>query len=360
MTDTNVLLSDPVFQLNALLWAVEDLPERAPIHPVLRAAGYYLSAIGRRVIVPVDPKNIAVLEQITQSKDRSPSHPDLWLKHRSHDVQPLIELKAHSFSSASSNSHQATKLLLSAADLAPSLATRGPTHGHVIYATTGDDAEPLSQTLDQLITVIKQAGAQAAPASTIGFAWTTHGVTLASPRPKELPQPLQSPFRTPSLLLEIGEPGDDIRPLYLIPWVPEVAATQDPQLRADGLRELTARLFSHTIAVIGRASTPTSLSVTGTQLLDQATFGVFARWRDSDRSQFARAAARLVERALRATGFVRLEGERIDIDLPTPEDQHAIIDRLERADPADPSKNLQAAVKEPPTLFDSLPGASAV
>jgi hypothetical protein len=356
VTDTSVLLSDPVFQLNALLWAVENLPTSATIHPVLRAAGYYLSAIGRRVIVPVDLKSIAALEQITQSKDQSPSHPDLWLKHHSHEVQPLVELKAHGFSSTSSNSRQAVKLLLSAANLGPSLATRGPLPGHVIYATAGDDADALAQTLHQLSTVIKQAGAQAAPASTIGFTWATDGVTLTSPRPEELPQPLRSHFRTPALLLEVGELADDIRPLYLIPWVPEVAETQDPQLRADRLHELTARLLLYTIGTVGRASTPTSLSVTGTQLLDEATFGVFARWRDADRSQFASDAARLVERTLRATGFVQVEGERIEIDLPTAQAQQAIIERLEHADPADPSKNLQAVIEEPPTLFDSIAG----
>ena len=48
------LLSDQVFQLNTFLWALESLSpsERSPLRPVLREAGYYLVAIGRKVLVP--------------------------------------------------------------------------------------------------------------------------------------------------------------------------------------------------------------------------------------------------------------------------------------------------------------------
>ena len=55
MIDQTGLLSDPVFQLNTMLWALEELPDAGPIHPVLRNAGYYINAIGRRVVAPHAP-----------------------------------------------------------------------------------------------------------------------------------------------------------------------------------------------------------------------------------------------------------------------------------------------------------------
>ena len=72
MTSEADLLTDQVFQLNAFLWALEDLPAPGEIQPVLRNAGYYLVAIGRRVQVPVDDSAIAALERLTGSADRSP------------------------------------------------------------------------------------------------------------------------------------------------------------------------------------------------------------------------------------------------------------------------------------------------
>lgn len=48
MTNETTLLSDQVFQLNAFLWALEDLPAPGKIQPVLRNTGYYLAANGHQ------------------------------------------------------------------------------------------------------------------------------------------------------------------------------------------------------------------------------------------------------------------------------------------------------------------------
>ena len=70
------LLSDQVFQLNAFLWAVEDLPTEGPIRPVLREAGYSLVAIGRKVLLPPGNAVTVALNQLTGSPDRSACRPD--------------------------------------------------------------------------------------------------------------------------------------------------------------------------------------------------------------------------------------------------------------------------------------------
>ena len=79
MTSETGLLSDQVFQLNAFLWALEDLPAPGRIRPVLRDAGYYLVAVGRRVLMPADDLVVAALKRLTGSPDPSPCRPDLWL-----------------------------------------------------------------------------------------------------------------------------------------------------------------------------------------------------------------------------------------------------------------------------------------
>ena len=136
MTDTSTLLSDQVFQLNTFLWALEDLPDESQIQPVLRQAGYYLGSIGRSVLMPSGERAIAALTSLTGSADRSPCRPDLWLRHSSDPVQPIVELKARGFSPDSSNRRQALKLIAASFNLAPSLAEPGKRPGHVLYATT--------------------------------------------------------------------------------------------------------------------------------------------------------------------------------------------------------------------------------
>ncbi len=352
MTEVAVLLADPVFQLNTFLWSLEDLADVGEVHPVLRNAGYYLSAIGRRLIVPVDPQVLDVLADIIGSKDRSPTHPDLWLRHQSDEAHPVIELKAHGFSPESSNKVQAVKMLVSAADLEHSLGGGGPRAGHLIYATVESDAEALADTLRILKDQVESAGAAAAPTATIEFGWNGQAITMGSPDPAELPGPMHEPLATPAAVIEVPDPANDAQPLYLVPWVPGLDDSQDAELRADGLRQLTARLLTHTIAAVGQVKVPGSVTLSGSELLDSATFGVFGRWRDADRPQFALAAARLIERALRATGSARIEHDRVEVDLPTVESQDRAIERLERADPSDPTKSIATVLDEPPTLFD--------
>lgn len=352
MTEVAVLLADPVFQLNTFLWSLEDLADVGEVHPVLRNAGYYLSAIGRRLLVPVEPDVLDVLSDITGSKDRSPTHPDLWLRHQSDEAHPVIELKSHGFSPGSTNTVQAVKMLVSAADLEQSLGGGGPRPGHLIYATVESDAEPLADTLRVLKGQVQSAGAAAAPTATIAFGWNGQAITIGSPDPAELPGPMQEPLATPAAVIEVPDPANDAQPLYLVPWVPGLDDSQDAELRADGLRQLTARLLTHTIAAVGQVKVPGSVMLSGSDLLDRATFGVFGRWRDADRPQFALAAARLIERALRASGSARIENDRVEVDLPTRESQERAIDRLEHADPSDPTKSIESVLNDPPTLFD--------
>ncbi|MCQ3811727.1 MAG: hypothetical protein KTV68_14360 [Acidimicrobiia bacterium] len=354
MTAEDTLLSDQVFQLNTFLWALEDLPKTSQTKPVLRQAGYYLSSIGRRVIMPVDEHVAAALQNLSGSADRSPCHPDLWLKHNSDLIEPLIELKARGFSPDSSNRKQALKLLAAAPDLAPSLGVPDERPGHVLYATISTDAEGLATTLKDLALALETEKVPAAPTGVIGLSVDADGVALSSPTPSDLPEPAAIALADPVIVLP-QDGMNAIQPLYFIPWIPGIEGSQDPELSSDGLRELTARVLTHALAEVGQAQTPTTLTLDGQLLLNRATFGVFAHWRDADRKQFSEAAAKIVERALTSVVTVRRKaGAQLEIDLPDAEAQDVAIDRIERADPADPKASLETVSAEPATLFDQL------
>lgn len=345
------LTADQVFQLNTLLWSLTDVHPEGGIHPVLRDAGYFLRAIGQRVQVPRGQSQLTALQAVTESQDASPTRPDLWLGHSDAVPQVLVELKAQSFGPNSSNQRQASKLILSAADLASSLGSPAEVPGHVCYLTPADQAAAMAETLKSLAAQILHAGGDVAPTGALGLEHTEDGVLLGSPHPDDLPYPLRHVLSTPKLVLEAPDGDNSIQPLYYIPWIPGIEDSQDPILAADGLRELTARVLTHAMAALGTARPPQLLMVSGADLLDGATLGIFSYWREADADRFAEAAAKIVERALSATVTVRRQQWRLEIELPTAELQRTAIERLEDADPSDPAKSLATVVAEPPTLF---------
>lgn len=354
MTSDAVLAADPVFQLNVLLWALEDLPDMTAVQPVLRRAGYRVESLGRPLIVPAKEPTSSALHTIAGSADRSPCHPDLCLENQDHPVTLVVELKSRGFSEGSSNVRQAVKLIVAAHDLAESYAETQPRPGHVVYGTVESDTALLAETLQGLSESVASQGVPAAPTATVGISVDDEGAKLSTSPGSNLPTPAQQALQTPAAVLyRHGE--NDIRPLYVIPWTPGIEGTQDPELQADGYRELTARIIVETMAIVGQAMVPTTLDVTGSMLLSRATFGVFDRWRDADRRQFAAAATGVLTNALRSLGgFQRQSRDTISLSLSSHDEQAEVVKLLEQAKPADNKANIEAAVNETPKLFDDF------
>lgn len=358
MTAPAVLLSDQVFQINVLLWSLEELPDgRGPIEPVLRNAGYYLNSIGRRLTVPVAEKVRTTL-RTAGIDDLMPTNPDLWLRHETDLVLPLIELKAHSFDPPSSNSRQASKMLVSSVDLASSVGTGKTSPGHLIYVTPAQESDAMLRTLSSLSANLTQAGATVAKFGVVGLSLDERGLSFARPSGTELPGPMAKALEGPAVVLKPPLEHDDIRPLYFIPWMPGIDDSQDSALRSDGLRELTARVLAQAIAIVGRSITPTNVAVRGDVLLTEATFGIFSKWRDNDRAKFVEAAHKVIVKALRGDSRVSVTGTLIEIDLPSTEAQDEVLKRLEDADPTDRRTNLEGSLGPQDRLFgDEVFGA---
>ncbi|MYA86669.1 MAG: hypothetical protein F4Y12_13920 [Acidimicrobiaceae bacterium] len=354
MTSDAVLVSDPVFQLNILLWALEDLPDITAVRPVLRTDGYELESLGRRLLVPADEPTVSALRDIAGSTDRSPCRPDLCIDHPDDPVTLVVELKSHGFSQDSSNVRQAGKLIVASHDLSASYAETQPRPGHVVYGTVESDAARLAETLQALNESLGSQGVSAAPTATIGISIDDEGARLSTSSLSDLPAPAQRALQTPATVLHRhGE--DDIRPLYVIPWIPGIEGTQDPELQADGYRELTARVVVEAMAVVGQAIVPTTLNITGAMLLSRATFGVFDRWLDADRQQFAAAATGVLTTTLQSLGYFRRQSrDTFSLSLSSHDEQAEVIKLLEQAKPADNRTNIEAAVDEAPRLFDDF------
>ena len=351
MTDTKTLLSDQVFQLNTFLWALQELPESSQIQPVLRQAGYQLRSIEPRLIIPRTSVVITVLDKLAGSKDRSPCRPDIWLQHTEHPSELIIELKSQGFSTDSSNSRQALKLLLATFDLSESLGETTQQSGHLIYATISDDTSDLEATLNNLASKLQDEGANSAPISVIGFSDEEEGVAISSSS-SNLPKPAANALARPAVVLRRDD-DNDLQPLYLIPWIPGIKDSQDPQLHAAGYNELTGRVLTHILSKIGRVQVPTNLRITGEEIMGSSTFGVFDHWRSDTRMQFARAVIKIVARVLGPDiNVVSTSRTQIEIELQDLDTQDQILRSIEQADHTRSSTNLEDAIEEQPTLFD--------
>lgn len=351
MIDTKTLLSDQVFQLNTFLWALQELPESSPIQPILRQAGYQLRSIEPRLIVPRTPVVITALHKLTDSKDRSPCHPDLWLHHTEHPSELIVELKSQGFSPKSSNSRQALKLLLSAFDLSESLGETTQHSGHLIYATVSEDTSNLEATLNDLTSKLHDEGANAAPTSVIGFSEEIEGVAISSSS-SNLPEPAANALASPAIVLRRDD-DNDLQPLYLIPWIPGIEDSQNPQLHKAGYGELTSRALTHVLSAIGEAQVPTTLKITGEEIMSRSTFRVFDRWRSDNRKQFAKAVVKIIYQALGSNSNVVSRGDtQIVIELQDSETQEQILRLIEQADHTSSTTNLENPIEEQPTLFD--------
>ena len=350
MIDTKTLLSDQVFQLNTFLWALQELPESSQIQPVLRQAGYQLRYIDPRLIVPKAPVILAALDKLAGSKDSSPCRPDIWLQHKEHSSEIIVELKSQGFSPDSSNSRQALKLLLATFDLSESLGETTRHSGHLIYATISDDTSDLEATLDNLASKLHNERANAAPSSVIGFSYEEQGVAISSSSPN-LPEPAANALASPAIVLRRDD-DNDLQPLYLIPWVPGIEGDQDPQLQEAGYNVLTSRVLTYILSEVGRAQVPTTLKIVGEDIMNLSTFGTFDRWRSDNQKQFARAVIKIIVRVLGSTNVISISGTQIELELQDSDIQNQILRLIEQADHTSSTTNLKDIIEEQPTLFD--------
>jgi hypothetical protein len=134
--------------------------------------------------------------------------------------------------------------------------------------------------------------------------------------------------------------------------MPGIKDSQLPELHAEGLRELTARMLTAAASIVGKAQIPSTISINPQVVLEMATFGLFQNWHDSDRKLFEDECSKILFNTLHSTGFVLSSGSPLQLDLPDETSKETILTRIMTADPSNPSKNLEAALSRPPSLFD--------
>lgn len=343
-------LADPVFQLNVVLWSLIDFPdiEGIFINPALGRAGYSVYALDRKVMLP-DKQEItgSIIEMTGRLPD--PAVPDVWLEHESDNVYPILELKSHGFGLESKKKvTQMLKIMAGSYDLTVSTGVAFVQSGHVIYVTVADDIEPMTGTLKSLESELKKFDIPSAPSAIIGLAEQGGSVTLVSPEPDQLPEPLKRMLTEPVIILKAITKDYNVTPLYLVPWSPNISNNSD--FEQEGLEILTERVLVYVEAEVGRNTSEEKVTIDCEEILNNATIEVFQYWQGDVRKRFIEKAKDIIIRKTEPHSKSKSRS-MVDIDLANG-NREDVLKKLARTKVKDVSRDLLEATI--PTLFDNI------
>jgi len=315
----SVLAKDNLFQLNILVWASFPQPLGAPIIPALRNFGYILWAIEK-------PLDASVAEKARLAKTTVEISPnpvvDVVLHHDENCTYILIECKPSSFGVSSDRTPQARGIIVAGGNVASRLGVGGKPVSEVCYLVPTDDAQSTDTTLVALQEEVSNQGLAVCPTGAIGLSIKSDGAYLnALNNPKgtaKMPSKLISEQR----VISINEEQDP-RPLYVIPWIPDIQDDSDLETFKEKFR---AQLLSR----LGKVAIPTKMTLKFEELLDEVSRGVFRYWGDKS-SLFGRVLP-MVEKLMRiffGDDIRVIVGRReVTIDFKVEKDREELMERV--------------------------------
>ena len=345
------LINDPVFQLNAVLWLAQPMPGSGDIRPLLYDRGFTVHAIGPLLPLPPDLRLIA---QDAGMALQSGVRPDVVLQRQRDQRYALVECKKASFGTESTTSEQARTLLLVAGPRCAEslgLASDQVSGSAACFAVPEDQRDLLQGTLSSLSEEMATAELTCGEFCFMGFLLSESHVCIAvgptGSRFFSVPQG-SHPFLK-------REPGTDPRPLYFIPYDPDLLPSQAEQ--AFCKRLLFARLQITVIVAVGHAKPPAELTLRSHDILNDAMFGIYGLWDNPGSRRHMRGLCKLFMRALLEAvepdvpGAVSFQPQ-VGWKFAVQDEQHheRVMDALMRFS----SETLALEEKPAPDLFDDV------
>ena len=289
MTTLNELVSDPLFQLNTLLWLTQPLPRVANIRPVLWERGFVVHAIAPQLTLPPD---VRLVLKDSGFPHQDSFRPDVVVR-RERDLRyGMVECKGKSFGTQSSTAEQARTLVIAAGPrlaeilgLQPSDAQRSA----AVYLVPVSAAPQMRQTLGLLEEELHSLNMRSGQTCILGLEPASDALFLNSDTPAsdffDLPEP-----RVAFLTLE---DTNDPRQLYFIPYDPDCC--QSPEEGEYCKRGLFERIQATILGAAGRAVPPIDVVFAAEPLLNSAMLGMYGVWENLESAKHMR---RLVKQLL--------------------------------------------------------------
>lgn len=349
------ICKDPLFQLNLAIWMTQYLPStHSCIYPLFYKSGINIYSIGPLLILPPDIR-LEISDKIVYQES---ARPDLVLKLRDKKSFCVLECKASSFSSESSASNQArTFLLLAGPIISEVLGTgkRGENKGIFCYFIGPNNGDGLmNETLETLAKEIKEK--TNLETGKFGcFVIKPSKSTIVIEYSEYIKNFLGLSQNSPVDIIRVEEDTDP-RPLYFIPYDPNIEQTKEEQELCR--RILFERILSYIIDKTGGGTIPSSIIFTTDELLNFATFRVYEIWDDTDAKKHIRKLVKdflinvikkNVDVSLREC--IKYESQKGWIfNIENKEIQEKLLKHLQRVKP----ENLDLSKKIGLDLFDDM------
>lgn len=311
-TKPSDLLADSLFQVNLVLWMLQP-PNGSNIRPFLAEAGYKLRSI--EPPLPLGPTLVAKLKARSIEAKENAS-PDVIVATDEAD-HLLVECKASMFGAISSENgsdgsqRQARSFLLQTPSVLRS-ALGGPqvSEVNVAYLTRNSAEHDQAEGLLALAKELRSAKLPTADCCVWRLVEHEGGIGLVAPMkadkwPKRVRTACKIKRGSKAItLIPRDEDGNDLRPLYLIPWMPDSEAQPCEYNR----RAFGNRILGEAVARIGRTPVGADVLLDFNELLETATLGVFRRWRNkAAKHALHKCVRRLIWDHLGKTGVIKID-----------------------------------------------------
>ena len=208
-----------------------------------------------------------------------------------------------------------------------------------------EDAVAMDAALLTISAEVVSQGMPACDTGAVGLSVRADGIYIglaAEPQGRaEMPRAL-----IPEVQITSIEAGQDPRPLYVIPWIPD--APDDGDLTA--FRE---KIRAQTLAWLGRIPLAAEQVLGFDQLLDEVSRGIYTFWRDRDtlRGRVFPTVRRLLNAFLQTDSRVRLRGRDVSVavTLASEGDREELMERVRTTQlPAKLPEGVQLQLEDAP------------
>ena len=194
----------------------------------------------------------------------------------------------------------------------------------VCYVVPGADADAMEATLVSIRAELEASSIQVCRVGAVGVTIREDGVYLTAAHNAHGGGGLQRDVAPMQRVLE-SKAGDDPRPLYVIPWIPE---SED-----EDLSELRERLRSQLLSEIGRSSLGRVALQFG-YLLDKVSLGVYSSWRDrrSLQGKVYATVGSIVRALTDGNQAVTVRTAELALSLGSEEDRRSLMEQIRVAE----------------------------
>jgi hypothetical protein len=291
----NELIKDALFQLNAILWMTQPHPALNSVKPIFSEVGFVVYAIAPALSPPPDIR-LRIRDSSIAAQDNV--RPDVVLANENQQRFAFLECKARSFGPKSSTSAQARTLLIVAGPRSAEVLALGPNSVRdscATYVVPEGERGQLSRTISQLVGGLSANGITPGNSIILGLNVTGSHIVLVTDQQASMFFGIQE-GNIPVIVLE---PETDPRPLYFIPYDPDVFPSQSREEATFCKNILFERMQSSILAAVGHAHSQQEIVLEPARLLNDAMFGMYDHWQNKESARHMRHLCRQFIAAIR-------------------------------------------------------------